>query len=140
MLSLCADSRFAEPRSSLWEGFNFVCAKPLLRRAESRFVEPRCSLQRERVVTFCVVQKVTKKHAGLRPATSIQSSAGNTFGEASGGTRRNRFFAQDGDEKALNRCEVRVLQRKELERTIKEQPCSLVNSRLWLGANLRCLR
>ena len=28
----------------------------------------------ERVVTFCVVQKVTKKHAGLRPATSIQIS------------------------------------------------------------------
>ena len=28
-----------------------------------------------RVVTFCVVQKVTKKHAGLRPATSIQISA-----------------------------------------------------------------
>ena len=26
----------------------------------------------ERVVTFCIVQKVTKKHAGLRPATSIQ--------------------------------------------------------------------
>ena len=29
---------------------------------DSRFAEPRCSLQRERVVTFCVVQKVTKKH------------------------------------------------------------------------------
>ena len=28
-----------------------------------------------RVVTFCIVQKVTKKHAGLRPATSIQISA-----------------------------------------------------------------
>ena len=26
----------------------------------------------ERIVTFCIVQKVTKKHAGLRPATSIQ--------------------------------------------------------------------
>ena len=25
-----------------------------------------------RIVTFCVVQKVTQKHAGLRPATSIQ--------------------------------------------------------------------
>ena len=30
------------------------------------------SCEGERVVTFCVVQKVTKKHAGLRPATSIQ--------------------------------------------------------------------
>ena len=70
-----------------------------------------------RLVTFCVVQKVTQKHAGLRPATSIQSSAGNTFGEASGGTCRNRFFAQDGGEKALNRCDAPALQRKDLERT-----------------------
>ena len=99
------------------KGFNWVRAKPPLRRAESRFGKPRCSLQRERVVTFCVVQKATKKHARtckklpvasfcasetaetgriangreqgdhvsrsrLRPATSIQSSAGNTFREA----------------------------------------------------------
>ena len=93
--------------------------------AELRFGKPRSSLQRERVVTFCIVQKVTKKHAGLRPATSIQSSAGNTFREVSDGTSRNRFFAQNGGEKALNRCEVRVLQRKELERRLKEKPCSL---------------
>ena len=39
----------------------------------------------------------------------------------------------------LNRCEVRVLLRKELERRLKEQRHSLVDSRLWLGANLRCL-
>ena len=38
---------------------------------------------------------------------------------------RTRLFAQDGSEKALNRCEVPALQRKELERTSKEQPCSL---------------
>ena len=93
--------------------------------AELRFGKPRSSLQRERVVTFCIVQKVTKKHTGLRPATSIQSSAGNTFGEASDGTCRNRFFAQDGGEKALNRCDVPALQRKDLERTTKEWPCSL---------------
>ena len=48
------------PRSG--KGFNFVNAKPPLRRADSRFAEPRCSLQRERIVTFCIVQKVTKKH------------------------------------------------------------------------------
>ena len=52
----------------------------------------------------------------LRPATSIQSSAGNNLREASGGTSRNRFFAQNGGEKALNRCEVPALQRKDLER------------------------
>ena len=61
----------------------------------------------------------------LRPATSIQSSAGNNLREASGGTSRNRFFAQNGGEKALNRCEVRVLLRKDLERRLKEQPYSL---------------
>ena len=57
------------------KGFNFVSGKLLFGWADSRFAEPRCSLQRERIVTFCVVQKVTKKHAGLRPATSIQISA-----------------------------------------------------------------
>ena len=35
----------------------------------------------------------------------------------------------------LNRCDAPALQRKELERRLKEQPCSLVDSRLWLGAN-----
>ena len=67
----CADSRFAEPRISFWEGFNFVSAKPPLRRAESRFGKPRSSLRRERIVTFCVVQKVTKKHV-LGRAKSCQ--------------------------------------------------------------------
>ena len=60
--------------ASFSKGFNLFCAKGLFGCADSRFAEPRYSLQRERVVTFCVVQKVTKKHAGLRPATSIQIS------------------------------------------------------------------
>ena len=51
----------------------------------------------------------------LRP--TIQSSAGNNIGKASDGTSRNRFFAQNGGKKALNRCEAPALQRKELERT-----------------------
>ena len=37
---------------------------------------------------------------------------------------RNRFFAQNGGEKALNRCDAPALQRKDLERTAKEWPCS----------------
>ena len=45
--------------------------------------------------------------------------------ELSGNTSRTRFFAQNGGEKALNRCEVPALQRKDLGRTAKEQPCSL---------------
>ena len=56
------------------KGFNFVSGKLLFGWADSRFRKPRISLRGVRVVTFCVVQKVTKKHAGLRPATSIQIS------------------------------------------------------------------
>ena len=73
-------------------------------------------------------KSTAKTRRGLRPSGlpgTIQSSAGNTFGEVSSGTSRTRFFAQNGGEKALNRCEVRVLQREELELTSKEQPYSL---------------
>ncbi len=138
----CADSRFAEPRSSLWEGFNFVSGKLLFGWADSRFGKPRAFPKRERFYSFRLYEKNQKYPRGLRtsglPGT-IQSSAGNTFGEASGGTRRNRFFAQDGGEKVLNRCEVQALQREDLERTTKEQLYSFADSRLWLGGNLWCL-
>ena len=47
----------------------------------------------------------------LRPATSIQSSAGSDFAKFSGGSCRNRFCLQNGGVKALNRCErVTVVQ------------------------------
>ena len=39
------------------------CAKSLSMCAVPRFAKPRNSPEGERVVTFCVVQKVTKKHA-----------------------------------------------------------------------------
>ena len=71
------------------------------------------------ILFFSLVRKepkVPQRVATLWTPGTIQSSAGNNFGEASGDTSRNRFFAQDGGEKALNRCDVRVLQRKELER------------------------
>ena len=59
--------------------------------------------------------------------------------ELSDGTCRTRLFAQNGGEKALNRCDIPALQRKDLERTLKGQRCSLADSRLWLGRNGRCL-
>ena len=59
----------------------------------------------------------------LRPRFKALSK--KILAKFSDGTSRNRFFAQNGGEKALNRCEVRVLQRKDLERTSKEQPYSL---------------
>ena len=99
-----------------------------MRCADSRFGKPRNFLQRERFSCFSLVRKEPKAHqrfANLWTPGTIQSSAGNTFGEASGGTSRTRFFAQDGGEKALNRCDAPALQRKELERTAKEEPSSL---------------
>ena len=45
--------------------------------------------------------------------------------EFSDGTCRTRLFAKNGGEKALNRCDVPALQRKDLEQTAKEEPYSL---------------
>ena len=69
----------------------------------------------------------------LRPRFKALSE--KIIAEFSDGTCRTRLFAQNGGEKALNRCEVRALLRKDLERRLKEQRRSLVDSRLWLGAN-----
>ena len=80
------------------------------------------------VLFFSLVRKepkVPQRFANLWTPGTIQSSAGNAFGEVSDGTSRNRLFAQNGGEKALNRCEIQALQRKDLERTAKEEPCSL---------------
>ena len=94
LLFRCVDSRFAEPRIFFWKGFNFVSEKLLFGCTDSRFAEPRCSLQRERIVTFCIVQKVTKKHTGLRPATcdsnlrSIRDFDGNDRRSSSNRPRR----------------------------------------------------
>ena len=83
MCYLCALIRGLQNlESSFIKGFNCCGAKLRLWCAASRFAEPRYSLQRERIVTFCVVQKVTKKHTGRSPATSIQSSAGEDFSKA----------------------------------------------------------
>ena len=122
------------------KGFNFVSGKFLFGWAESRFAEPRSFPVRETDWYFLRRAKSTAKtRRGLRPSGlpgTIQSSAGNTFGEVSSGTSRTRFFAQNGGEKALNRCEIPVLQRKDLGRRLKEQPYSFADSRLWLGGNL----
>ena len=118
-----ADSRFGKPRSSFLEGFNFVRAKPPLRRAESRFAKPRCSLQRERVYSFRLYEKNGEYPRGLRTSGlrgRFKALSEKVLAKLSGDTSRNRFFAQNGGEKALNRCDVPVLQREDLERTTKE--------------------
>ena len=128
------------PRAA--KGFNFVSAKPPLRRAESRFAEPRCSLQRERFYSFRLYEKNQKYTRGLRTSGlrgQFKALSKKIPAEFSDGTCRTRLFAKNGGEKALNRCDVPVLLRKDLERTGKEQPYSFADSRLWLGGNLWCL-
>ena len=107
-----------------------VSVNLLFECADSRFAEPRCSLQGERVVTFCIVQKVTKKHTGLRPATSIQIagryvifSEMTGFHQVTGNAENSCFPGIAGND--LNRCDAPALQRKELERRLKEQLYSL---------------
>ncbi len=103
--------------------------------------KPRISLQGSTILFFSLVRKepkVPQRVATLwTPGERFKALPKKISAKFSGGTSRNRFFAQNRGEKALNRCEVRVLQRKDLERTAKEQPCSLVDSRLWLSGNLR---
>ena len=89
-------------------------------------------------ILFACTKRTGSTPKGCDPLDSrgrFKALSKKILAEFSDGTSRNRFFAQNGGEKALNRCEVRVLQRKDLERTAKEWPCSLVDSRLWLGAN-----
>ena len=116
--------------SAAAEGFNWIVRKyifgALLRGLQN--LESPC--EGERVVTFCVVQKVTKKHAGLRPATSIQIAGRYMIVVKVTGIHQVTGYAENckspgiaGND--LNRCEVPALQHKELERTAKEQPHSL---------------
>ena len=53
-------------------GFNWIARSCYLCALIRGLQNLEISCEGERVVTFCIVQKVTKKHAGLRPATSIQ--------------------------------------------------------------------
>ena len=119
MCYLCALFRGLQTSKLSLKGFKCCGAKLPLRCADSRFAEPRNSLQRERFSCFSLVRKEPKVHqrfANLWTPGTIQSFAGNIFEEASDNTSRNRLFAQNGGEKALNRCEIQALQHKELER------------------------
>ena len=83
--------------------------------AESRFAEPRSSLRRGRFyVLFASCkknQKARQRFANLWTPGTIQSSAGSEFAKLSGGSCRNRVCPQNAGVKALNRCErVTVVQ------------------------------
>ena len=72
-----AESRFAEPRK-VSKGFNCCGAKPPLRRAESRFAEPRFSLRGNGFILFASCkknQKARQRFANLWTPGTIQISA-----------------------------------------------------------------
>ena len=86
------------------------------------------SCERNVFRTFRVYEKYQKYPRGLRTSGlrgRFKALSKKISAKLSGGTCRNRFFAQNGGEKALNRCDAPALQRKDFERTSKEQPCSL---------------
>ena len=111
-------------------GFNWVCAKPPLRRADSRFAEPRSFLQRGRFSCFSLVRKEPKVHqrfANLWTPGTIQSSVEKYSAKFSGGTCRNRFCLQNVGKKALNRCErVTVVQTQ--DRCFSKMDCCTASS------------
>ena len=137
---MCAVSRFAKPRSSLKKVLIVAvrsCGCGVLIRGLQNLGSSR---KGDGFILFALCkknQKARQRFANLWTPGTIQSSAERDFAKISGGTCRNRFCLQNAGEKALNRCEVPALQRKELERRLKEQRRSLVDSRLWLGGNER---
>ena len=91
-----------------------------------RNLEASCEV--ERIYSFRLYEKNQKYPRGLRTSGlrgRFKALSKKISAKLSGGTCRTRLFAQNSGEKALNRCDVPVLQRKDLERTSKEQPCSL---------------
>ena len=79
-------------------------------------------------ILFACTKRTKSTPKGCDPLDSrgrFKALSKKILAEFSNGTSRNRLFAQNGGEKALNRCEVSALQRKELERRLKEQPYSL---------------
>ena len=80
------------------------------------------------------MQKVTKKHAGLRPATSIQIAGRygvfakvTGFHQVTGNAENSSFPGIAGND--LNRCEVRALQHK-IRAKSKRTTVFFANSRL----------
>ena len=69
------------------------------------------------------------RFASLWTPGTIQSSAGKDFVKLSGGSCRNRFFAQNSSEKALNRCDAPALQHK-IRAKSKRTAAFFANSRL----------
>ena len=129
-LSMCAGSRFAKHRI-VSKGFNWFVQSfrlyALIRGLEN--LEAPCKGD---VFTFFLHRaKRTKKHArGLRTSGlrgRFKALSKKILAKFSDGTCRNRLFAQNGGEKALNRCErVTVVLTQDCE--VSEMGCLAASS------------
>ena len=119
------------------KGFNCCGAKLRLRCADSRFAEPRSSLQRRRFSYFSRVRKVPKVHqrfANLWTPGTIQIAGRYGVFAKMTGVHQVTGYAENcsfpgiaGND--LNRCEVRALQHK-IRAEIKRTTVFFVDSRL----------
>ena len=116
------------------KGFNCCGAKLQLQCVDSRFAKPRCSLQRGRFyVLFASCkknQKARQRFANLWTPGTIQIAGRYVleakvtgFHQVTGYAENCIFPGIAGND--LNRCDVPALQRKDLERRLKEQLYSL---------------
>ena len=80
LLFVCADSRFAEPRSFLKKVLIVAVRRCHCGELHRGLQNLGASCEGVRVVTFCIVQKVTKKHAGRSPATHDSKLCRNLLG------------------------------------------------------------
>ena len=79
-------------------------------------------------IPFACTKRTKSTPKGCDPLDSrgrFKALSKKILAEFSDGTCRTLLFAQNGGEKALNRCDAPALQREDLERTTKEWPCSL---------------
>ena len=126
--TFCTLQKVGELPPAAAKGFHFVRAKSPLWCADSRFCETSNLPKGRRVYSFRLYEKNGEYHRGLRTSGlrgRFKALSKKISAKFSDGTSRNRFFVQNGGEKALNRCDVPALQRKDLERTSKGQPYSL---------------
>ena len=77
--SFCASETAERMPLGAAEGFNWIVRSRHCGELNRGLQNLGASYEGVRVVTFCIVQKVTKKHAGLRPATSIQIAGRYVF-------------------------------------------------------------
>ena len=138
LLFWCADSRFAEPRRSLKKVLIVAVRKCHCGGLNRGLRNLGSSRKGDGFILFALCKKNQKAHqrfANLWTPGTIQIAGRYMIvvkvtgvHQVTGNAENSSFPGIAGND--LNRCEVPALQRKDLERRLKEQLYSLVDSRL----------